>query len=267
MFRSLPRVARLRKKFFDTFWTRAVLELERKLRFPNKTLKWYPEELDRDLIKVAGKDLSVLYSTPSRNAPKTAKTSRKTRKAITSDGKYRKGHSMTLRPRKGRKVDKGIAALDPGVRTFQTLYDTDNNVIEFGNGDVYNMSLDCKGLRSKIKKIHSRLAKYLCDTYGLVMIPRLDIPNSNDPYLAVWDHPGFVDRLFRQAKRPGVECRVIEVEEAWTSKTCSGCGKIGNPGWSKTFKCKRCGLVIDRDINGARNILLKNMNALGIDLE
>lgn len=268
MFSILPRVSRLRKKVYDTFWTKAIVELEKRLRFPNKRLTWEKEELCKDLKKVAGKDLTVVLQTPSRELAKKPRLSKKTRKAIVLDGKDRSGHAMTLRPRIGRKaISQKIAALDPGVRTFQTLYDTDNKVIEFGIGDVYDMKLDSRGLKGKIDEIHSRLAKYLCKKYGLVMVPRLDIPNSTDRYLAVWDHPGFVDRLFQEAKKPGVDCRVIEVEEAWTSKTCSGCGKIGNPGRSKTFKCGRCGLVIDRDVNGARNILLKNMQALGIDLE
>lgn len=40
-----------------------------------------------------------------------------------------------------------------------------------------------------------------------------------------------------------------------SSKTCSRCGTINNKlGTSETFKCK-CGLVIDRDLNAAQNIL------------
>ena len=52
---------------------------------------------------------------------------------------------------------------------------------------------------------------------------------------------------------------VLEYNEPYTSKTCGQCGKINTTlGSSKDFKCTTCNLQIDRDINGARNILLRN---------
>jgi len=259
MFKSFPKVTRLRKDIYDKFWCKAIKELEQRLRYPNKTLKWEKADLCKDMKKVGGNDLTIVYKKPLESSSKQTSVTRKTKSVVD----MRPTHKMTLRPRK--TVTTTIAALDPGVRTFQTLYDTENNVIEFGVGDVYLYQLDKKGLKTKIKNIHKRLAKFLCNRYGLIMIPRLEIENSKDPYLAVWDHPGFVDRLFDQAKKTK-NCKVVEVEEKWTSKTCSSCGKINNVGKSKTLVCWNCALVIDRDINGARNILLKNMNILGIDL-
>jgi transposase len=51
-----------------------------------------------------------------------------------------------------------------------------------------------------------------------------------------------------------------EVDEAYTSKTCTGCSYFNkNLGKRKIFNCAICKLIIDRDINGARNILLKHM--------
>lgn len=49
------------------------------------------------------------------------------------------------------------------------------------------------------------------------------------------------------------------VTEEFTSKTCTSCGSIkNNLGSNKLFECANCGLKIDRDINGARNILIKH---------
>ena len=49
------------------------------------------------------------------------------------------------------------------------------------------------------------------------------------------------------------------VDESYTSKTCGRCGNLNNKlGGNKIYKCTNCNLVIDRDINGARNILLKH---------
>ncbi|KXB05068.1 hypothetical protein AKJ48_00375 [candidate division MSBL1 archaeon SCGC-AAA261O19] len=47
--------------------------------------------------------------------------------------------------------------------------------------------------------------------------------------------------------------KYIEVSEANTSRTCSQCGRLGNRR-KGLFKCSNCGLEIDADVNGARNI-------------
>lgn len=41
-----------------------------------------------------------------------------------------------------------------------------------------------------------------------------------------------------------------------SSKTCSGCGyvKANLPLSERTYRCERCGLVMDRDLNAARNL-------------
>ena len=50
------------------------------------------------------------------------------------------------------------------------------------------------------------------------------------------------------------------ITEEYTSKTCGRCGWLNNNLSNKdTFKCRSCGLHISRDINGARNILLKHL--------
>ena len=41
-----------------------------------------------------------------------------------------------------------------------------------------------------------------------------------------------------------------------SSKTCSGCGhvKAKLPLSERTYRCERCGMVLDRDLNAARNL-------------
>ncbi|CAM9241963.1 unnamed protein product, partial [Ectocarpus sp. 4 AP-2014] len=52
--------------------------------------------------------------------------------------------------------------------------------------------------------------------------------------------------------------RVVIVTEEYTSETCSCCGTLHRTlGRSKIFRCPSCRRVMDRDENGARNILLK----------
>ena len=54
------------------------------------------------------------------------------------------------------------------------------------------------------------------------------------------------------------------ITEEYTSKTCTDCGKINkNLGGKEEFKCGKCGLEIDRDINTSRNICIKNIERNG----
>ena len=55
---------------------------------------------------------------------------------------------------------------------------------------------------------------------------------------------------------------MVEVGEAYTSRTCGLCGTLNHDlGGAKTFQCvdEHCGVQIDRDVNGARNILLREL--------
>ena len=54
-------------------------------------------------------------------------------------------------------------------------------------------------------------------------------------------------------------CSLIIMNEAYTSRTCSCCGFLNPKSMSKAFECKRCDVAVDRDLNGARNIMLKTL--------
>jgi putative transposase len=54
-------------------------------------------------------------------------------------------------------------------------------------------------------------------------------------------------------------CRVIEVGEDYTTQTCGKCGKLHKEiGRGETFCCPQsnCDFTCDRDVNGARNMIL-----------
>ena len=71
-------------------------------------------------------------------------------------------------------------------------------------------------------------------------------------------------KQFLKYKAEEYSCEVVEVSEAYTSRTCTRCGKQQNIGSKKIMKCS-CGLVLDRDLNGARNIFLKNIHLASKD--
>ena len=67
----------------------------------------------------------------------------------------------------------------------------------------------------------------------------------------------FRQKLISKARKHGKLVPIVD--EAYTSKTCSGCGwQHPSLGGVKVYRCRQCGLVVGRDVNGARNILLRN---------
>jgi putative transposase len=53
--------------------------------------------------------------------------------------------------------------------------------------------------------------------------------------------------------------KVFEIKECYTTKTCSFCGKINEPGISKIYECNDCNKKVGRDINASKNILMKGI--------
>lgn len=65
----------------------------------------------------------------------------------------------------------------------------------------------------------------------------------------------FVSMLSYKAERAGG--RLVKVDPRWTSQDCSGCGERAKKELSQRIHRCACGLILDRDINAARNILAK----------
>jgi len=77
-----------------------------------------------------------------------------------------------------------------------------------------------------------------------------------------WGLYTFVQMLLYKCVLYGKE--LVILDERDTSKTCSGCGhKQPMPLWKRTYRCKECGLVMDRDENSAVNILMRFLAWLG----
>jgi putative transposase len=71
-------------------------------------------------------------------------------------------------------------------------------------------------------------------------------------------HFTFRQRLIEKIKLVK-DTQLYLVTEEYTSKTCTNCGSVKwNLGCNKIYKCNKCKLIIDRDVNGARNIFIKN---------
>ena len=64
-----------------------------------------------------------------------------------------------------------------------------------------------------------------------------------------------------ERKAGKTDVRLIRVNPAYTTRTCSRCGHVGDgiPLSERMFRCPACGLEMDRDRNAARNILGSGM--------
>ena len=116
-------------------------------------------------------------------------------------------------------------------------------------------------IRNLIDELHKKLAKWLCENYRCIIIPRFQtsqmirkgqrkIRSKTVRAMCSWSHYRFRQRLLSKT-REYLWCRIIETEEPYTSKTCGNCGIINYKlGGSKIFKCRHCEFISDRDNNG-----------------
>lgn len=189
-----------------------------------------------------------------------------------------------------RERDKWCS-IDPGVRTFLTGYSNHhifkicNNVKEKIESKLNKLDKIDKYLgrkktyfktQYKIKNIiddlHWKTANYLCSNYDHIILGKLstrdvvDNENSklskkNKRLLYTLAHYRFRERLAAKCEEYNVKYHLVD--ESYTTKTCGCCGDINNKIRSeKLFICEKCGVKIDRDYNGARNIIIKNENIL-----
>ncbi len=186
---------------------------------------------------------------------------------------------------------KECCALDPGVRTFQTLY-APEEVYKFQQNRELHKKLKARldllqSLRDQKRitrasytkssqriyrkvenlttELHYKTIQYL-KQYKCVLLPSFDsqemvggkrLHRKTKRELLGLQHYKFKTRL-QHVMALDEYTHVEIVNEAYTSKTCTACGVLNQPS-TDIYTCKACGLIIDRDINGARNILLKHL--------
>ena len=131
-----------------------------------------------------------------------------------------------------------------------------------------------EAIKNRVTDLHRKTAKYLCETFETIFLPLFQsssmvrrstrkIRSRTARMMMTFSHYTFRQHLIHKAKDyQGVH--VVLVDEAYTSKTCGACGCLHNKlGGSKLFRCPECSLEMDRDVNGARNIYIRSVEALG----
>jgi putative transposase len=243
------------------------------------------------------------------NPPLPAEIKHDCRLVRTELGQYFLCVPMDLPITKNVNADENqvrVIALDPGVRVFQTGYDPQGKLFEFGRGDAriierlclhldalqskladkalrarrrYRLKKASARLRMRIRNLvddaHRKTAHFLVTNYDLVLLPEFKTKNMANKLtrnitskvarsMLTWAHYRFRQHLIQRGKRTGTEIKIVS--EAYTSKTCGACGAQHNVKKDEVFICPHCPNRIGRDANAARNILLRNVYEINLDL-
>ena len=171
-----------------------------------------------------------------------------------------------------RRVDKLIGQKQKALNTQKGVKFLD--MPQWARDRIVHFEREINRLKSKkddlILDLHNRLAHELISSYDVIFLPSFEtkgmvtrkdkkirtIRRNTCRQMLDSNHYGFKLRLKWYAKKYGKQ--VVDCNESYTSKTRSWDGYIDKKlGSSKIIKGD--GFVVDRDMNGARNILLKHL--------
>lgn len=190
-----------------------------------------------------------------------------------------------------------IVAIDPGIRTFATYFSTDGSFGKLGKNAferILNLNLKIDKLTSRISEekdkrkksnlkrtiystrfkiknlideLHWKVIKFFTSRFKVIIFPPFNISEmvkkSKRKISKKVVRSMYCFRFYEFKERLKMKCDeygliFIESSEAYTSKTNSFTGKlIENLGSKESFVYDN--ILIDRDINGARNILIRAM--------
>lgn len=127
-----------------------------------------------------------------------------------------------------------------------------------------------KQIQNKRSNFTHQLSRNIINNYGIIAIEDLSINCmiKKKKYLAksindvAWN--SFAKQLMYKAVEAGRQ--LVKVNPAYTSQDCSQCGyRVEKKLSDRMHHCPNCELLLDRDINAARNILRLGLQSLGVN--
>ena len=198
--------------------------------------------------------------------------------------------------KKPREPSGRIVALDPGVRTFMTYFTEDGfgwigyqainriqRLCQHLDNLLYRAATVRRPLRRTLRQaankirvkicnlideLHRKVAHFLVTHYDIILLPTFEsqemckrgkrnLRKRSVRQMLTLSHYRFKQRLKQKALEYGVQ--VIDVCEAYTSKTVSWTGEvIEQLGGAKVITASDS-TRMDRDLNGARGIFVKSI--------
>lgn len=230
--------------------------------------------------------IKMVMHRPLQGTPKTAIVKR------TPTGKWFVSICCEDAPEPTLPESEKEVGIDVGLKTFAYL--SDGTTIEyprFFRQEEKNLakaqrkrdkapkkSKERKKLHKRVARVHERTknrrknfahqeSRKIVNTTGLIAVEALVVRNMiKNPKLsksiadAAWSQ--FFELLVSKAEEAGRT--VVKVNPAYTSQRCSCCGQVQQMPLSvRIYECPNCGLLIDRDHNGSKNILEDGLNAVG----
>lgn len=124
-----------------------------------------------------------------------------------------------------------------------------------------------KKIRDVVFNLHNQVISFQTSTYKSIILPEFGTSKMKRGYLtATTKRQMDLLSFYKFTQKMKLACHKKNVnlytncDESYTTKTCTNCGYLNNVGDKKIITCESCKLTISRDINGARNILLKHLS-------
>jgi len=138
------------------------------------------------------------------------------------------------------------------------------NIISRINQDI---RLKEEKITNRVKDMHYKVIKELVKYKNIYipvfttkqMLEKKILPKAVKRALQAQSHYRFRIRLISKAEITNSEVNVCE--EHYTTVTCGNCFSI-NQTSNRVYKCVRCNIKLSRDINAARNIMIKNLTSI-----
>lgn len=182
-----------------------------------------------------------------------------------------------------------IIGNDQGIRTFTTTYSPDGLVMKFGEKqkskidkitkriDILNSKKKNGNIRKRIRKLYKKIRDIVSDlhnqicsiqtnNYKRIILPIFNTSEMKEGNISrktkrdmdLFSFYKFKQKLRLMCNRKGNEL-FIECDERNSTMVCTNCLRVNEVGSQKIIKCVHCGVIIDRDIAGSRNIVLKHL--------
>ena len=209
-------------------------------------------------------------------------------------GQYHLSVPYDEKPPPERENQARVVALDPGVRSFLTWYCADS-VGKIGEGAFFRIQRLCERLddllsraakspsrkrrnmrraanrmrlriENLVAELHRQAARFLVDNYDVILLPSFEtsemvergrrrIRSKTVRNLLTLAHYKF--KLFVRHKAAETGAILLDVSEAYTTKTVSWTGEMQENLGGASVVVGQNGERMDRDHNGARGIYLR----------
>jgi putative transposase len=203
------------------------------------------------------------------------------------DGIYSIHIPIAINPIETEKLSR-VVGIDPGVSTFLSAYTPEKSftIKQTEHSEYYDMLKKRirflrktgerkrirRGLLTKldrnkaniIRELHWKSINHLVKNYDIIFLEKFDSQgfvkggknknlNRRTNNLAPYQ---FQMRLMYKALLNGKIVKIVDAHH--TTRTCSSCGNMQDMKLTdRVYECKNCSLVLDRDFNADKNILLK----------